>query len=207
MKKDKSFEILLEEIASKSPAPGGGSAAALSGAFGASLVSMACNLTIGKKKFESMEDEFKNILDEANTLKEDLLSLSEKDMEAFNEVMAAMKISKDEKEKRNTAIQESYKKAADVPYEVAEKCHRVLELADTTTKKGNKNTITDSGVGALMAYSGLIGAVLNVKVNLKYIEDKDFIEEKEDFLDDLQSTADDLIKSILEEVASSIESD
>lgn len=203
-----SYEELLEEISSKSPTPGGGSVAALSGAFGASLVSMVCNLTIGKKKFKDVEKEFGKILIEAHSLKEDLLILSKKDIEAFDEVMDAIKMPKTTSEKeREAALESSYKKAADVPFEVAKKCHKVMELANITAAKGNKNAVTDSGVGALMAHSGLLGAIFNVNVNLKYIKDKDFVAEKEHVIDDLKISGEEIIKTVMKEVARSFEHD
>lgn len=173
MEENESCEDLLNEVASKSPAPGGGSVAALSGSFGAALVSMVCNLTLGKKKYRAVEEDMNAVLSEAETLKKELLTLSREDIEAFNEVLKAFQIS-DEEEKKES-LEKAYKNAANVPLKVAKRCQRVMELAQITTRKGNKNAITDSGVGALMAYSGLKGAVLNVKVNLREIEDRTFI--------------------------------
>jgi formiminotetrahydrofolate cyclodeaminase len=166
------FEELLKEISSNSPAPGGGSVAALSGCFGASLISMVCNLTIGKKKYKDVEEEFKIILGESEELRNVLLELSEKDVQAFNEVMAAYKIN-DEEEKVKS-LEKAYKKAASVPHKTAVNCLRLVELARATTTSGNKNAQSDSAVGALMAFAGVKGAVLNVRINLKYIEDAEF---------------------------------
>jgi formiminotetrahydrofolate cyclodeaminase len=199
MEECKSYEELLEEIASKSPAPGGGSVAALSGAFGASLVSMVCNLTIGKKKFSDVEDEFKNILEEAGALKDELLFLSKEDVRAFNEVMAAFKMDGKEKEKK---LQEAYQGAANVPLLTARKCLRLLELADSASGKGNPNTITDAGVAALMAHAGFKGAVFNVRINLKYIEDRNFTSAIEGELTVLEKAAVELMEGIENRVGS-----
>ncbi|UCE36833.1 MAG: cyclodeaminase/cyclohydrolase family protein [Thermoplasmata archaeon] len=192
------IEDLLKEISSDSPAPGGGSVAALAGSFGAALISMVCNLTIGKKKYGVVEDEMKRILEEAEALREELFGLSKKDMEAFCEVMEAFKI-KDEAI-RNEKLQSAYKRAASVPYLVAKKCLRVIELGQFTTAKGNQNAITDSGVGALLAYSGFSGAILNVKVNLKYIEDEDFVSKTKNDMDNLQKKAESIKVTIINEI-------
>lgn len=202
MENCKSYEDLLEEIASKSPAPGGGSVAALSGAFGTSLISMVCNLTIGKKKFKDVEDEFKKVLEEAAALKEEFLSLSKEDVQAFNEVMAAFKVEGGEKEEK---LQRAYRSAASIPLNTARKCLRLMELADLASEKGNPNTITDAGVGALMAHAGFKGAVYNVRINLKYIEDRDFTSAIEGELTVLQRTAEGLMKHIERRVASAFE--
>ena len=178
-----SIEDLLKEISSKSPAPGGGSVAALSGCFGAALVSMVCNLTIGKKKYIEVEDEMKVIKKEAESLRKELLNLSSKDVKAFNQVITAYKSNEDNKE---ILLQNAYKKAAEVPLDVAKDCLRVLELVEIIIKKGNKNTVSDAGVAALMASSGLNGAIFNVKVNLKSIKDDEFIKVKSERLKNLE---------------------
>jgi formiminotetrahydrofolate cyclodeaminase len=201
MENCKSYEELLEEIASKSPAPGGGSVAALSGAFGASLISMVCNLTIGKKKFRDVEDEFRKVLEEAAALKEEFLFLSREDVKAFNEVLAAFKMEGEEKEEMQ---QTAYQSAANVPLTTARKCLRLMELADLASEKGNPNTITDAGVGALMAHAGFKGAVYNVRINLKYIEDKDFTAAIEGELTVLEKTAEDLMAGIEKRVDSAV---
>ena len=195
------FENLLKEISSSSPAPGGGSVAALSGSFGASLVSMVCNLTIGKKKYQAVEKEFKIILGEAEELKGNLLALSKEDVEAFNEVMAAYKLP--DGEEKTKELDKAYQKAASVPHDTAVSCLRILELAKVTTKSGNRNTITDSGVGALMAYSGMKGAILNVQVNLKYIEDGEFKNKMKDKIESIEKEG----TKVLDEILSKIDSD
>jgi formiminotetrahydrofolate cyclodeaminase len=197
-----SIEDLLKEISSNSPAPGGGSVAALSGCFGAALVSMVCRLSIGKRKYKGAEDELKSVLNEAELLRKELLDLSNKDVDAFNGVMSALKTPEGEEKREN--LQKAYKMATNVPFEVAKKCLRVMELAEITTLKGNKNAITDSGVAVLMANSGLNGAVLNVKVNLKYIEDEQFNTEKVDEIENLEKRAEVILKALIGKVESSL---
>lgn len=202
MPNELSIGDLLNEISSDSPAPGGGSVAALSGCFGAALVSMVCRLSIGKKKYKEAEDELKGVLNDADLLRKELLDLSNKDIDAFRDVMSALK-TPEGKEKREN-IQNAYKKAANVPFEVAKKCLRVMELAEIATLKGNKNAITDSGVATLMANSGLKGAVLNVKVNLKYIEDESFNAKKVDGIENFEKRAETILKTHMEKVESSL---
>lgn len=191
-----SIEDLLNKISSESPAPGGGSVAALSGCFGSALVSMVCRLSIGKRKYKEMEDELKGVLSEAEILRKELLELSKEDVRAFNDVMDAFKTSDEEKKKKN--LQYAYKRAAEVPFNVANKSLRVMELAEITTLKGNQNAITDSGVAALMAYSAVKGALLNVKVNLKYIEDENFITDLGNKIGSLEKSAEKVFKTIIE---------
>jgi formiminotetrahydrofolate cyclodeaminase len=195
-----SFEELLKEISSSSPAPGGGSVAAMSGSLAASLISMVCNLTIGKKKYKDVEEEFKTILSEAEELKENLLTLSGEDVEAFNSVMAAYK--QPDGEEKAQGIRDAYEKAASVPHQTAVTCLRLLELAKITTKSGNKNAITDSGVGALLAYSGMKGAIFNVQINLKYLDDGEFKTKMKGKIVTLENEG----KKVLEEILSNIDS-
>jgi methenyltetrahydrofolate cyclohydrolase len=169
----------LDELASESPAPGGGSVAALAGALGAALTSMVCNLTIGKENYQNVQDDMKKILKESEQLRSQLTELIDKDTLAFNEVMKALKMPKEteeQKEKRQQALQAGYKSAALVPLETAKTCEKILNLALVAAQKGNKNSITDAGVSALMAHAGVDSAIFNVKINLGSIKDEKFVE-------------------------------
>ena len=199
-----SFEVMLNDISSRSPAPGGGSVSALSGCFGAALVSMVCNLSIGKKTFRDVENELNGVLSEAKILQNELFDLSRKDIEAFNGVMVALKMPDKEAKKDN--LQKAYKDAVSVPLEVAERCLRVMELAQITILKGNQNAVTDSGVAALMAHAGLKGAVLNVKVNLISIDDEHFNNEKKAKIENLERKAELIIGLVIERVVDSLSS-
>lgn len=150
----------LDELASKKPVPGGGSVSALSGALASSLGLMVCNLS-GTSN-ERLE-----------VLKENLEALVKKDEDAFKEVMAAYR-TKNPKKKNN-----ALKKASLIPLETAEKCLEVLEELEDVEKKGKKSAITDIGVGALLAQTGIDGAILNIKINTKYIRDEQFVREIE----------------------------
>lgn len=184
---EKTVTNFIEEVDSNSPAPGGGSVAAVVGALGASLSRMVGHLTINKKKFKELDEgtreEFLERFDELCCIKEELVLLVDRDTEAFNLVMAAFKMSKEteeEKEKRKAAIEEATYKAIDVPMVIAELCYRGLELIENLGENGNQNAITDLGVSALLLASGLEGAVLNVKINLPGISDTAYVKETRD---------------------------
>ena len=172
---DKKIHNFLEELASNSPTPGGGSVAALAGALGAALISMVGNLTIGKKKYEDVEEDIKKIISSSEKLRYELSQLIEEDVKAFNNFMATYKMPKeteDEKKIRAEKIQESLIEAAKVPLTVAYKCLEVLSLSKEVAEKGNVNVISDAGVAALMAEAALESAILNVKINLIMIKDE-----------------------------------
>jgi glutamate formiminotransferase/formiminotetrahydrofolate cyclodeaminase len=172
------LDDFLREVASSSPAPGGGSVAAVAGSLGAALCSMVCGLTIGKKKYAEFEEELKTVLEKSESLQKELKELIAKDAESFNAVMDARKLSQRNEEeiaRRLNAIQEATKKAALVPIEVMEKSLEVLNLSKLVAQKGNPNVISDAGVSALMARAAIEGAYLNVRINLPSIEDEGFV--------------------------------
>ncbi|VVB60431.1 Formiminotransferase-cyclodeaminase [uncultured archaeon] len=173
------IKMFLDELASTSPAPGGGSVAALSGALGAALSSMVCNLSIGKQGYEAVQDEITEILQRSEELRKQLTELIDKDTEAFNKVIEALKMPKetvDQKEYRQHTMQNAFKHAADVPLETARKCMQILDVARILAEKGNKNSISDAAVSALMAQTGLQAAMLNVRINLCSIKDTEYIQ-------------------------------
>jgi len=164
-----SVNEFLSDLASSSPAPGGGSVAALSGGRGASLVSMVCHLTIGKEKYLDVQDEIKRVLGESEKLRKTLTRLIDDDAFAFNDLMKAFKLPKETDEQKNTrsvAIQKGYQKAAQVPLQTAWTCEKIFDLALVVGEKGNQNSITDAGVATLMARAGVESALYNVEINL-----------------------------------------
>jgi formiminotetrahydrofolate cyclodeaminase len=188
----KTVKSFLDELASKSPAPGGGSVAALAGAMGSALISMVCNLTIGKKKYANGEAEIKSTLERSEELRKQFTLLVDKDTEAFNKVMEAYSLPKDsddQKALRSSAIQASTKDATLVPLEVMKHVIDGLALTRVVAEKGNDNSISDTGVSALMFYGALEGAALNVKINLGSIKDSEFVGWKSDELTSLLHTA------------------
>ncbi|GBD94132.1 methenyltetrahydrofolate cyclohydrolase [bacterium BMS3Abin05] len=165
------------ELSMDSPTPGGGSAAALSGALAAALVSMVANLTYGNKKYEQHWDAVKPLAVKAQELKDRLLKAVDRDTAAFDAVMDAYrrpKKTEEDQKARENAIQQATKGATGVPLEVMELAFETLQLAKTAAEKGNVNSISDAGVAALMALSAVEGAYLNVKINLGAIEDNSF---------------------------------
>lgn len=174
---EKPIKKFLDELASNSPAPGGGSVAALAGALGAALISMVCNLTTDRKKYADVDAEMKNILRQAEELRQQFTSLVDKDTNAFNKVMEAYGLPKEtvnQKALRSAAIQEATKEAVLIPLEVMKHVIDGLALAKVVAEKGNINSISDAGVGALMLHASTEGAALNVQINLTGILDTDF---------------------------------
>jgi glutamate formiminotransferase/formiminotetrahydrofolate cyclodeaminase len=197
----------LSELASNSPAPGGGSVAALSGGLGAALSSMVCNLTIGKDKYVDVQDDIKKILKKSEQLRKDLTQLIDEDTEAFNDVMKAFKMPKEtekQKKSRSGAIQEGYKTAAKVPLKTAKTCSEILDVAKVVADKGNVNSITDAAVSAIMAKAGVQGAILNVIINLGSIKDEKFVSKISSDLENLQKTVDKKASEILKIVEGKI---
>lgn len=183
----------LDGLASEQPTPGGGGAAAISGAMGAALVSMVCNLTIGKKKYAEVEEELKGLREKAEDLRATLTGMIAEDVAAFDAVMGAYglpKASDDEKAARAEAIQVALRQATDVPLACCRACREVIDLAAVAAEKGNLNVISDAGVAVLSAHAGLRSAALNVSVNAKAITDRDFAEGRLRELNDLLSGTD-----------------
>lgn len=192
--KDSAIEPFLDALASQSATPGGGSAAAIIGAMGAALVSMVCNLTIGKKKYADVEDEMTNVLNECERLRRALTGMIEDDVKAFNAVMGAYGMPKEtdeEKAKRGEAIQAALKQATEVPLACCQAARQVIDLAGVAADKGNLNVISDAGVGVLAAYAALRSGALNVYINAKMIADKAFAEAKLKELEGLLGGAED----------------
>ncbi|UCE54896.1 MAG: cyclodeaminase/cyclohydrolase family protein [Desulfobacterales bacterium] len=179
MLKNLTITEYFEKTACGEPVPGGGSIAALSAAAAASLSEMVANLTIGKKGYESVEAEMKEIAEVASGLRDKLIKDIDNDPEAYQQVMAAFKLpkmTKDEKNQRTKAIQDGLKKAALIPMGVAEDAFKTMELAEKVIKKGNKNAVTDGAVAAMAARTAVMAAVYNVKINLASIKDDVFVE-------------------------------
>jgi formiminotetrahydrofolate cyclodeaminase len=167
-------EKFLNELASSSPAPGGGSVAALNGAIGCALIEMVCNLTIGKKKYLEVEDEVKNLCQQTNGLRKKFLELMEKDTQAFNEVILAMKLPKDNEEQkslRTEKIEAATRQATQIPFEVAGLAESGIHFAKRISEIGNVNSISDSAGAALCLRLAAEEAALNVYINLPGISD------------------------------------
>lgn len=206
---EKTLKDYVLEAASGSPTPGGGSVSAYVGSLGTALTSMVGNLTFDKKDYKELSVEIQDKMQENFKLlkgKIELLNqIVDEDSTAFDEVMDAFKMPKetdDEKKLRSHAIQEGYKKALEVPLRCAEECFEVLKLQDLFAHHGNKNAITDVGVGALLAYAGLEGALLNVRINLLSIKDENYRQEIESKVDKLISEGNELKEELMKIVYS-----
>ena len=192
MLKEKTVSKFLDELAANSPAPGGGSVAALSGALGSALTTMVCNLTIGKKKYLQVENEMKTMLARSEELRKQFTTLIDHDTVAFAKVMEAYGLPRettDQQALRHAAVQEATKEAALVPLEVMKHTIDALALAKVVAEKGNVNSLSDAGVSALMLHAATEGAALNVKINLNSIDDTDFVGWKRDELSSLEKTS------------------
>lgn len=168
----------VETLGSDAPAPGGGSAAALSATMGISLTKMVCELTIGKKKYAEYEDDIKLVFDETKQLQKNLLEAIDKDTEAFNAVSAVFSMPKetdDEKAARRAAMQSALEGAAKSPLDMMKLMLEALEVTKRAIGKSNTNAASDLGVAALSLKAGIQGAWLNVLINLSGIKNEEFV--------------------------------
>jgi methenyltetrahydrofolate cyclohydrolase len=175
-----SIDEFLERLASGDPTPGGGSAAAIMGAMGAALVSMVCNVSIGKKGCESVESEMRTVRAQSETLRRRLTAMVAEDVAAFDSLMTAYKlpkISDHDKARRADAIQASLRRATEVPLECARVCAEVVKLARRASEHGYRGVISDGGVGVLAAYSAARSAAFNVFINAPGLKDRNFAEQ------------------------------
>lgn len=167
----------VDELSLDSPAPGGGSVAALCGSLSAALSSMVANLTVGKKGYENVYEEMKKLALAAQNLKDELLLAVDEDTKAFNRVMEALRLPRgtpEQTKEREEAIEKANKEATLVPFSVLEKSLRLAELAYEAASRGNKNSISDAGVAGLAARTCGLGAYYNVRINLPGIKDESF---------------------------------
>jgi formiminotetrahydrofolate cyclodeaminase len=172
-----SLQSFLDELASSAPTPGGGSAAAIMGAMGAALVSMVCNVTIGKKGHEAVAPELNAVRDESEQLRARLTAMMADDIAAFDGLMAAYRLpkaSEAEKSQRAEAIQTNLRAATETPLACARACAAVVALSRRAGEKGYAGVISDAGVGALAANSALRSAALNVYINAPALKDRDY---------------------------------
>ena len=200
----KSIEIFSDELSPSSPTPGGGSVAALMGTMAAALVSMVANLTIGKKKYADVEQEVSSILRDSEVLRQKLVEAIQKDVTAFDSVMAVYALPKNtdhEKMRRNQEMQISLKKAIQAPLECAHLAMNVLPLSKRIAEVGNINVISDAGVAALAARAALRSSALNVFVNASSLDDKEFGNSKISEVRDLIYESEKLEKEVFDKVS------
>jgi formiminotetrahydrofolate cyclodeaminase len=193
----------LQNTASGTPVPGGGSVSALSAALGAGLTEMVANLTVAKKGYEAVEDEMKEIAETVQKLRDKLVAEVDKDANAYNDVLAAFKLPKTtaaENEQRAQAIQDAMQNAARVPLGVAYDALQVMDLAEKVIRNGNRNAVSDGAVGVMMARTAVLGALFNVKINLASVKETAFVEEMMREVDKLESRVREREREILSQV-------
>lgn len=192
---EKTVVGFIDETASNSPAPGGGSIAALSASSSAALIAMVANLTVGKEKFADVEDEMQEVIKKATAFKDMFLEYIDKDANSFNAAMAAFKLPKEteeEKAHRTKMIQEGYKGAANVPFTVGKEAFKLMELAEFVVEKGNQNAVTDGAVAAMQARTAVHAAFYNVKINLGSIKDEEYVAKMKSEMKELEDKVDEL---------------
>lgn len=193
----------VDEVSRDTPAPGGGSVAALAGSLGAALASMVANLSTGKGKFDDHYEQLCDLAQRAQTVKDSLMRGVDEDTQAFDSVLAAMRRPQDteeERAERATAMQEGYKAATRVPLGTVEQCKAALELCLEMANMADPQMISDVGTGALMAYAGAQAAAYNVRINLPHIEEEEFVKETKESLDTLLSDSARLAEDVADEV-------
>lgn len=199
----------VNELASESPAPGGGSVSALAGSLAAGLSSMVSNLTYAHKDYVEVREEMEKIAVESQTLKSKLVHAIDQDTEAFNNVMQAMRLSKKTPELqqvRDEAIEKANQEATSIPLQVMGLSLDVMKLCKSAAEKGNVNAVSDAGVGTHMSFAAVNGAYLNVKINLPNINDEDYKKNTQEEATKILSAATDLKNDILEIVDKNLES-
>lgn len=196
---DMTLDKYIDEAASGSPTPGGGSVCALAGALGAALSSMVGEITLNKDMNSQEKKNMQGMIRICRDLIKDLKKAVDEDTHAFDKVMEAYhmpKSSEEEKNARSKAIQEALKEASELPYETALLCLDVMNISIDMLKSGNKGAASDASVAGLLGYAGLNGALYNVKINLKSIRDEDYVEKMRANVNNLISESEGLLSRI-----------
>lgn len=165
-----------EVLASKEPVPGGGGASALGGVLGAALGQMVANLTVGKKRYADVEEEMQQSLIRLRRLQEELMALADQDAEVFAPLARAYKMpseTEEQKEEKARVMEERLLAASLVPLQMMEKASAVLNILEELEKKGSRMAVSDVGVAVQFARAALLGAVMNVYINTRSMEDRE----------------------------------
>lgn len=189
---DLTVKGLLEKTAGSDPVPGGGSISALNGALASALAEMVANLTIGRKKYEDKQELMTRIAAQFAGLQKGFVKDIDADSDAYNKVFDAFKLPKDtddEKEHRSRQIQAATRIAADIPLEVARRAYGMMDLISQAALEGNQNAVTDACVAMMCARNAVLGAALNVRINLSSLKDADYVEKTKAELDNLEKDA------------------
>lgn len=197
---DRPLRQFLDELASNAPAPGGGSVAALTGAMAAGLLTMVCDLTIGKKAYAAFEDEARSIRTRAEALRAELQSYLQADVEVFTGLMDAYKLPKATEEeiaRRKDAIQIATRAATEVPLRIAQAAAALLPLCGPLARQGSRNAVSDVGVAAQLIHAAVPSALLNVDINLPVLEDAQFAGDTRDAAAALTNGLDQQVDEVL----------
>ena len=200
---DLTIKEFLEKTYGKDPVPGGGSVSALCGSLAAALAEMVTALTIGRKKYAGVEEEMKAYAPRLADARDKFLDFIDKDAEAYNKVFEAFKLPKESEEEqalRNTAIQEATMDAALVPLSVAKTGMEIMPLIREIGEKGNRNAVTDACVAMMCARTAVLGALLNVRINLSSLDDAEMVSKLSAECDILKNSAVNLESSLLDSI-------
>lgn len=193
----------LDKVAGSDPVPGGGSIAALNGAVASSLAAMVANLTVGKKNYEEVTERMQQIAAEMLSAQQTFITDIDRDSEAYDKVFACFKMPKatdEEKAARSAAIQESTKFAALVPMQVARNAYALMQVIAEVARRGNRNAVTDACVAMMSARTAVLGALMNVRINLGSLKDKEFVAKLQAEADELECKACAAEKELLDEI-------
>ena len=174
------LSVFIEQLAAKSAYPAGGSSAALAGALGGALVSMACRLTIGKEGYEEAEEELTSVLSASESLRKNLLSAVDKDADAYQKVLKARALpdgTDDEQKIRTVAVRAAFREACESPRQIARDCLEVLRLCLRVSGLVNVSTICDLGAAAIHVLGGMEISVMNAQVNLPFVSNDEYSDE------------------------------
>ncbi len=174
-----SCEEFVRVLSSSSPTPGGGGASALVGAIGTALGNMVGSLTVGKKKYQDVEEEICQMMNQSQQLQQQLLDLVQKDAEAFAPLANAYGMPKEtrqQEEEKERVMEIALKDACDVPFEIMTKCCQGIELCGEFAEKGSIMAISDAGAGAVFCKAALQSASLNIYINTKAMKDREYAE-------------------------------
>lgn len=195
----------VKELGSKAPVPGGGGASAVAGALSAALAGMVCNLTVGKKSYITVEEDVKKILEDMNKHMESFIKLSDKDAEVFYPLSQAygFKPQNDEEKKIHEENMEKLLfDAAMVPLDIMKEAYSMLVAVDFLAKKGSKLAVSDAGVAVSMLRSAVCGAMMNVVINVKYMKNREkvqnLMDEASEILENTMNKADIIYREVLE---------
>ena len=197
---DKSVRQFLDELASGAPTPGGGSVAALSAALAAGLLTMVCDLTIGKKQYAEFEDDARGLRQRAEAQRADLQALAQADVEVFGHLSAAYKLPRvtdADAASRRAAIQKVTRQATEVPLRIARATSALLPLCAPLARHGNRSAVSDVGVAVLLVQAAVPAALLNVEINLAVLEDQIFVRQARAQAEDLTIGLDEEVAGVL----------